>query len=104
MAQRTSNGLCLLRSLGAGRRLQRHGHDHLAHGSNRHTARAALQTLAGIRSVLDEQAAELIGGHTMESRSAAPVPASFGVQIALTVNGSSKSPWLKSGLRPVMLC
>ena len=58
-----------------------------------------VQTLAGIRSVLDEQEAELIGGHTMESRSAAPVPASFGVQIALTVNGSSKSPWLKSGLR-----
>ena len=29
-----------------------------------------VQTLAGIRSVLDEQGAELIGGHTMESRSA----------------------------------
>ena len=35
-----------------------------------------VQTLAGIRSVLDEQGAALIGGHTMESRSAAPVPAS----------------------------
>ena len=58
-----------------------------------------VQTLAGIRSVLDEQGAELIGGHTMESRSAPPVPASLGVQIALTVNGSNTSPWLKSGLQ-----
>ena len=60
-----------------------------------------VQTLAGIRSVLDEQGAELIGGHTMESRSAPPVPASLGIQITLTVNGNSpKSPWLKTGLRP----
>jgi selenide,water dikinase len=60
-----------------------------------------VQTLAGIRSVLDEQGAELIGGHTMESRSATPVPASLGVQITLTVNGDSpQSPLLKSGLQP----
>ncbi len=60
-----------------------------------------VQTLAGIRLVLDEQSAELIGGHTMESRSASPVPASLGIQITLTVNGrSDQSPWLKSGLRP----
>ena len=60
-----------------------------------------VQTLAGIRSVLDEQGAELIGGHTMESRSAPPVPASLGVQISLTVNGNSpQSPWLKTGLHP----
>ena len=59
-----------------------------------------VQTLAGIRSVLEEQGAELIGGHTMESRSASPVPASLGVQITLTVNGRSRqSPWLKSGLQ-----
>jgi selenide,water dikinase len=58
------------------------------------------QTLGGIRSALDEQGAVLIGGHTMESRSAAPVPASLGVQVALTVNGNStQSPWLKSGLQ-----
>jgi len=58
------------------------------------------QTLGGIRSVLDEQGAALIGGHTMESRSASPVPASLGVQVALTVNGNStQSPWLKSGLQ-----
>ena len=59
-----------------------------------------VQTLAGIRSVLEEQGAELIGGHTMESRSPAPVPASLGVQVTLTVNGASPSPWLKSGLQP----
>ena len=60
-----------------------------------------VQALSGIRSVLDEQGAELIGGHTMESRSASPVPASLGVQITLTVNGSSNAtPWLKSGLQP----
>jgi selenide,water dikinase len=60
-----------------------------------------VQTLAGIRSVLDEQGAELIGGHTMESRSASPLPASLGVQITLSVNGrNSQSPWLKSGLQP----
>jgi len=59
-----------------------------------------VQTLAGIRSVLEEQDAELIGGHTMESRSASPMPASLGVQITLTVNGGRpQSPWLKSGLR-----
>ena len=59
-----------------------------------------VQTLAGIRSVLDEQCAELIGGHTMESRSASPRPASLGVQITLTVNGNSHHPpWLKSGLQ-----
>ena len=59
-----------------------------------------VQTLAGIRSVLEEQCAELIGGHTMESRSASPLPASLGVQITLTVNGNShQSPWLKSGLQ-----
>ena len=60
-----------------------------------------VQTLAGIRSALDEQGAELIGGHTMESRSTSPTPASLGVQISLTVNGeSTKSPWLKTGLHP----
>ena len=59
-----------------------------------------VQTLAGIRSVLDEQGAKLIGGHTMESRSASPLPASLGVQVVLTVNGDrAQSPWLKSGLQ-----
>ena len=49
--------------------------------------------------MLDEQGAELIGGHTMNP--AATLPASLGVQITLTVNGDSpQSPWLKSGLQP----
>ena len=57
-------------------------------------------TLGGIRSALDDQGAELIGGHTMESRSPSPVPASLGVQVVLTVNGkNTQSPWLKSGLQ-----
>ena len=51
-------------------------------------------------SVLDEQGAELIGGHTMESRKASPVPASLGMQITLTVNGRSRHTLLKSGLQP----
>ena len=60
-----------------------------------------VHTMAGIRSVLAEQGAALIGGHTMESRSPAPVPASLGLQVTLTVNGrSSHSAWLKSGLQP----
>ena len=49
-----------------------------------------VQPLAGIRSILDEQGAELIGGHTMESHSASPVPASLGVQVTLTVNGNQR--------------
>ena len=59
-----------------------------------------VQTLAGIRSALEEQGAELIGGHTMESRSPAPVPASLGVQVTLTVNGASPSPGSSQGYSP----
>ena len=58
-------------------RLQCHGHDHPAIGFSKEQQELLVQTLAGIRSVLDEQGAELIGGHTMESRSATPVPASL---------------------------
>ena len=59
-----------------------------------------VQTLAGIRSALDEQGAALIGGHTMESRSAPTHPTSLGVQAILTINGSTPCPWGKSGLQP----
>ncbi len=60
-----------------------------------------VQTMSGIRSVMDQQGAVIIGGHTMESRSSSPVPASLGVQITLTVNGKSiEPPWLKTGLQP----
>ena len=41
-----------------------------------------LQTLAGVRSVLDPLGAGLIGGHTLEGRDGA------GLALALTVNGS----------------
>ena len=47
-----------------------------------------VQTLAGIRSVLDEQCAELIGGHRWNH--AAPYRSRPAwVQVTLTVNGSN---------------
>ena len=46
-----------------------------------------LQTLAGVRSVLDPLGARLIGGHTLEGRDGA------GLALALTVNGRA-DPWL----------
>ena len=59
------------------------------------------QTLAGVRSVLDEQQARLIGGHTLEARSAAPQPAELGLQLSLCVNGRSDGPpWGKGGIQP----
>lgn len=58
------------------------------------------QTLAGIRSVLNEQEAHLIGGHTLEARSPTPNPASLGLQVALSVTGTASSaPWPKNGLK-----
>ena len=58
------------------------------------------QTLAGVRSVLDEQGASLIGGHTLEARSASPQPAELGLQLTLCVNGRSHRPWGKGGIQP----
>ena len=57
------------------------------------------QTLDGIQSVLKEQGAQLIGGHTLEARSAAPAPMSLGLQVSLSVNGSSRNPWPKGGIQ-----
>ena len=59
------------------------------------------QTLAGIRSALDPQGAQLIGGHTLESRdSAAPPPLSRALQVILNVSGQpSNAPWPKAGLQ-----
>ncbi len=57
-----------------------------------------VQTLGGVRSVLQEQSAELIGGHTLESRSDPPPCPSLGVQLSLCVNGRSPSPWSKGGI------
>ena len=63
------------------------------------------QTLAGVRSVLDEQQARLIGGHTLEARSAAPQPAELGLQLSLCVNGRSDGPpWGKGASNRGMPC
>ena len=54
-----------------------------------------VQTLGGVQSVLQEQSAELIGGHTLESRSDPPPCPSLGVQLSLCVNGRGTSTWVK---------
>jgi selenide,water dikinase len=55
-----------------------------------------LQTLAGVRSVLEPLGAALIGGHTLEGRDGA------GLALALTVNGrvGPAAHWGKGPLRP----
>jgi len=55
-----------------------------------------LQTLAGVRSVLEPLGAALIGGHTLEGRDGA------GLALALTVNGRvpPQAFWPKVPLRP----
>jgi len=59
------------------------------------------QTLAGIRSALEEQGAPLIGGHSLEARDATSSdPLSLGVQVLLSVTGSaSQGGWPKRGLQ-----
>lgn len=62
-----------------------------------------LQTLAGVRSVLDPLGARLIGGHTLEGRDGA------GLALALTVNGrvAPGRHWTKGPLCPgdaLLLC
>lgn len=55
-----------------------------------------LQTLAGVRSVLDPLGARLLGGHTLEGRDGA------GLGVTLTVNGLAAAGrhWAKGPLRP----
>jgi selenide,water dikinase len=55
-----------------------------------------LQSLAGVRSVLDPLGAPLLGGHTLEARDGA------GLSLALTVNGrmEGERPWPKGPLAP----
>lgn len=55
-----------------------------------------LQTLAGVRSVLDPLGAALVGGHTLEGRDGA------GLALALTVNGRvpAERHWPKGPLPP----
>ncbi|MBM5799433.1 MAG: selenide, water dikinase SelD [Cyanobacteria bacterium K_DeepCast_35m_m2_023] len=58
-----------------------------------------LQTLAGVRSVLDPVGAQLLGGHTLEARDAA---VGQGFSLALSVNGTAPAQrcWAKGPLRP----
>jgi len=55
-----------------------------------------LQTLAGVRSVLDDLGAELLGGHTLQQ-----LQAGEGLSLAICVNGSTPAGrfWAKGGLR-----
>ncbi len=58
--------------------------------------------LKGIKSTVEDQGGELIGGHTFESRSLVDKPYSLGIDISLTVQGVLKNgakPWLKSGMQ-----
>jgi selenide,water dikinase len=59
------------------------------------------QTLAGIRSALDPQGAQLIGGHTLEARDGlAQPPLSRAVQVTLSVSGQAvETFWPKAGLQ-----
>ena len=58
--------------------------------------------LKAIKSTVEDQGGELIGGHTFESRSLVDKPYSLGIDISLTVQGVLKNgvkPWLKSGMQ-----
>ena len=60
------------------------------------------QTLAGIRSALEQQNAVLLGGHTMESRQASSQPVGLDLQVSLSVFGATPSQqptWGKGPLR-----
>ena len=63
------------------------------------------QTLAGIRSALAPQGAQLIGGHTLESRDgAAPPPLSQAMQVILTVSGQPRNALWPAGLQAGTAC
>lgn len=60
------------------------------------------QSLMGITSVIEEQNAKLIGGHTFESRGQDSIYAPLEMEISLSVNGKSESmfgPWRKNTMR-----
>ena len=59
------------------------------------------QTLAGIRSALSPQGAQLIGGHTLEARDGLDQPPlSRAVQVTLSVSGQAdETVWPKAGLQ-----
>jgi len=59
-------------------------------------------SLNGINSVVEDIGAEVIGGHTYESRNFSDNPYTLGIDISLTVNGylsEGKKPWQKSGMK-----
>ncbi len=61
------------------------------------------QCLLGIKSALTPQGAQLIGGHTFESRSDLDNNINLGIEISLSVNGflpSDSLIWNKGGLSP----
>ena len=60
------------------------------------------QCLSAIKSTVEDQNGELIGGHTFESRGLINKPYSLGIEISLTVQGvlrNGSKPWLKSGMQ-----
>ncbi len=60
------------------------------------------QVLEGINSALNIQGANLIGGHTLESRITSEEPYSLGIENVLTVNGiidDKKYVWSKGGMK-----
>ena len=61
------------------------------------------QSLDGIKSIFDELGADIIGGHTFESRYDLIKPYTLGVELALSVQGVLKvgqRPWQKYGMKP----
>ena len=65
------------------------------------------QTLAGVRSALNEQKSSLIGGHTIESRQAGTSPAAIDLQVSLSVTGvtpNGQKPWGKGAFNPMINC
>ena len=68
-----------------------------------HQVELLSQTLAGVRSALNEQGADLIGGHTMESRQPSATPSALDLQLSLSVTGQTPSgakPWCKGPIQP----
>ena len=61
------------------------------------------QSLDGIRSIFDDLGANIIGGHTFESRNDLYKPYTLGVDLGLSVQGVLKvgqRPWSKYGIKP----
>ncbi len=61
------------------------------------------QSLEGIRSIFDELGAEIIGGHTFESRNISHKPYTLGVDLSLSVQGVlefGQKSWNKHGMKP----